>query len=101
MIERLCVFAPLEEDSRHRGEVVLESVVAARKQARAQCDLKHLVLENYLVPVFQATGALENLHSRIGAVHLDDLRHKMRSIKVDVADFVLRHRSVHCDSDKV
>ena len=91
VVERGGVFAAFEEDVFHRGKVVLQAVVTAGKQARAQLNLEHMAFELHFVALAQVAGAFVHLHERVFARHLDDLGHQFRTGQVDVADFVLRH----------
>ena len=91
VVQRCGIFAAFEEYVLHRGEVVLQTVVAAGEQARSELDLEHVALEFDLVALAQAAGALINLHEGVPARHLDDLGHHFRAAQVDVADLVLRH----------
>ena len=101
VVQRVGVFAALEEDALHRGEVVLQAVVDAGQQARTQGDLEHPSFELDLVAAPEAAGALEHLYGGVLPVDLDDFGHHLDAGQVDVADFILRHRSVHQYGHKV
>ena len=76
-VQWLRVFASLEEHLRHGGQVVLQAVIHAGKQAGAQGNLQHLPFKFYGVTALEAAGALEHLHGSGVTVHFDDLCHEL------------------------
>ena len=95
------VFAAAEEDVFHRLEVVLQTVVVAREQARAEGNLQHMAVKLDGIALLQSAGAFVNLDKRILARDLDDLGHQPGAAEVDVADLVLRHVAVDSDGHEV
>ncbi len=49
----------------------------------------------YRIADFQSACRLEHLHIHVLANHFDDLRHQARFTHADIADFVLRYRSIN------
>ena len=101
VVQRVGVFAALEEDILHGGEVVQEAVIDAGQQAGSQGSLQHPALELDFVAVLQAARAFEYLHRCVLARHLDDLRHEGGVFQGDVADLVFGNRAVHTDGHEV
>ncbi len=95
------IFSSFEEHTFHRCQIVLETVIDAGKKARAEGHLKHPAFELHRVSVFQSTGAFEHLDRGLVTVHLDDLGQEGSTRKGDVAELILRHRSVHLNRHKV
>ena len=100
-VERVGIFAALEEDVLHGREVVLQTVIYTGKQAGAEGRLQHPAFEFDLVAVPESAGALEDLDGGEAAVDLDDFRHHLHPGEVDEADFILGDRPVHRDGDQV
>ena len=98
MIERVGVFASLEEDTGHSGEVVLQSVIDAGHKARTERYFEHPAEEFDLVAALQAAGAFEYLYGSLVSAYLDDLCKKLGAFEVDVAKLILGYRTVylHC-----
>ena len=90
-----------DEQSVHLLQVVLQTVVIARQQARGERRLEHVALELDAVADLQAAGAVENLHIGRIAYDLDDLGHHSGISRVNVADLVLRHGAVGLDDHDV
>ena len=101
MIQRVGVLSSLEEHRLHRGQIVLETVIDAGEKTRAEGHLKHPAFELHRVSVFQSTGAFEHLDRGLVTAYLDDLGQEGSTRKGDVAELVLRHRSVHLNRHKV
>ncbi len=100
-VQGVCVFAALQEYFFHGGQVVLQAVVYAGKQAGAQLDLQHASFKLDGVSVFEAAGALEHLHGSGVSVYLDDLCHHLYSLEVDVADLILGDGPVYLYGNQV
>ena len=101
MVERVGISASLQEHRLHRGQVVLETVINAGEKSRAQGDFQHPAQEFHLVSVLQSAGAFEHLDRSFVSVHLDHLCKEGSPVKGDVAEFVLRYRTVDEDRHKV
>ena len=101
MVERVGIFPSLQEDSLHRGQIVLETIVNAGEKTRPQGDFEHPAQEFHLVSVLQSACAFEHLDGSPVSVHLDDLCEKRSPAKGDVAEFVLRDRPVDLDRHEV
>ena len=94
-VERVGVFAALEENARHGLQVILQSVIDAGKQAGTEGDLEHFSEEFDIVAVLESAGAFEHLDRGFITVYLDDLGEELLAADGDVAEFILRHRPVH------
>ena len=90
-----------DEQTVHLLEVVLQTVVVARKHARGERHLEHVAFEFDLVADFEAAGAVEHLHIGVVAHDLDDLGHHSGISDVHVTDFVLAHGSVGLDNHDI
>ena len=101
LVQREVILTALEEHTRQFVEVVLQTVVVTAQQTRTQRHFQHVTGELHFVAHFQATGGLEHLRVHICADDLDDLCHQSGLTDVNVTDFVLRNRPVHCDSHQV
>ncbi len=83
-----------DEQTVHLLQVVLQTVVVARKQTGGQRGLQHVVFELHLVADLQSAGAVENLDVGVVAHDLDDLGHHSGLTAIHEADLVLCDRSV-------
>ena len=90
-----------DEQTVHLFEVVLQTVVVARKQTRGQRHFEHVPLEFDPIADFQTARAVENLDIGAVAYDLDDLGHHFGITRMDIADLVLAHGSVDLDDHDV
>ena len=83
-----------DEQTVHLLQVVLQTVVVARKKTGSERRFQHVTLEFDLFADLQSAGRVENLHVGIVAHDLDDLGHHLGIPAVNVTDFVLADRAV-------
>ena len=101
LVEREVILTTFEEHSGEFVQVVLQTVVVTAEQTRAERYLQHVSRELHFVAHFEATRGLEHLRINVGADDLDDLRHQFGLADVDVANFVLRNRTIDSDGYQV
>ena len=101
LIEREIVLTTFEEHTGEFVQVVLQTVVVTAEQTRAERHLKHVSRELHFVAHFEATSGFEHLRIYVGANDFDDFRHQFGLAHVDVANFVLRNRSIDSDGYQV
>lgn len=82
-----------DEQTVHLLQVVLQTVVVARKKTGSERRFQHVTLEFDLFADLQSAGRVENLHVGIVAHDLDDLGHHLGIPAVNVTDFVLADRA--------
>ena len=90
-----------DEQAVHLFEVVLQTVVVARQEARSERHFEHMPLELDPVADLQPPGAVKNLDIGAVAYDLDDLGHHFGIPRIHVADFVLAHGSVGLDDHDI
>ena len=90
-----------DEQAVHLFEVVLQTVVVARQEARSERHFEHMPLELDPVADLQPPGAVKNLDIGAVAYDLDDLGHHFGIPRIHVTDFVLAHGSVGLDDHDI
>ncbi len=101
IIKRRSVIAPLQKNSFHPVQVMLQSIVVFGKDTRTEGCLQHVLGEFNFCIGLQPSGTFENLDISLIAHYLNDLSHQLNTSLVDVTDFVLGNRSVHLYNDQV
>ena len=101
LVEREVILTTLEEHTCQFIKVVLQTVVVTAEQTGTECHLKHVTCELHFVAHFQTTSGLEYLRIYIDADDFDDFRHQFGLANIDVANFVLRNRTIDCDGHQV
>ena len=101
LVKREVVLTTFEEHACEFVQVVLQTVVVTAEQTRAERHFKHVTGELHFITHFEATCGFEHLRIYVGANDLDDLCHQFGLAHVDVANFVLRNRTIYCDGHQV
>ena len=101
VVEREVVFTTFEEYTCQFVEVVLKTIVVARKHTRTECYLEHVTGKFYFVANFKATSAFEYLYEDIIAVHFKHLGHESYIAQRDIANLILSHRTINPHSYEV
>ena len=101
LVKREVVLTTFEEHAGEFVQVILQTVVVTAEQTRAERHLQHVSRELHVVAHFEATCGFEDLSINVGANDLDDLCHQFSLAHVDVANFVLRNRTIDCDGHQV
>ena len=100
-VEREVILTSLEEHACQFVQIVLQTVIVTAEQTGTERYLEHVACELHFVAHFEATRGLEDLCIYVSANDLDDLRHQLYIAYVDVANFVLRNRTIHSDGHQV
>ena len=101
LIQRISIRATAEEHPVHLIQVVLQAIVVLREHSGAECDLQHMPFEGDRITDTHATSRLKDLRVGILPIYLNDFTHQGYSCDGDVADFILRHRTIGFDGDEV
>ena len=72
----------------------MQPIVVLGEHPWAERHLEHVPLEADFVPDAHATRRFEDLGVGVLALYLDDLAHEVYACDGDVADLILRHRTV-------
>ncbi|MPN07749.1 hypothetical protein SDC9_155021 [bioreactor metagenome] len=87
--------SPLQKNTLHLVQIIFQAVQVPFKKARAKHYFEHVSLKFHSGANLESARALKNLDIHVFPDNLNDFRHQIRTIKVDIGNFVLRNRTIY------